>query len=94
MASFLDLRDGGLFALRSREANFQGVVRWRPELLRASPGATITPFLIATISRCLWRSALPASTANAAAAGSKTQSLLTSARRARRRRPILASGML
>jgi hypothetical protein len=45
MASFLDLRDGGLFALRSREANFQGVVRWRPELLRASNRYYFTMFV-------------------------------------------------
>jgi hypothetical protein len=47
MASFLNLRDDGGFPLRLREANFCGAVRWRAELLRASPGATIIPSLIA-----------------------------------------------
>jgi hypothetical protein len=34
--------------LTPRETNLCGVVRWRAELLRASRGATITPFLIAS----------------------------------------------
>jgi len=48
MASFLNLRDGGGSALRLRGTDLRGVVRWPAEMLRASRGATTTPFLIAS----------------------------------------------
>jgi|HubBroStandDraft_4_1064222.scaffolds.fasta_scaffold1554227_1 hypothetical protein len=48
MADFLNLRDGGGFALGPQETNLRGVVRWRGELLLAPRGAAITQFLIAS----------------------------------------------
>jgi hypothetical protein len=45
MADFLNLRDGGGFALRPRETNLCGVARWRAELPRAWRDATVKQFL-------------------------------------------------